>query len=56
MERSAQALPCPDSSYGETMAAIGATQNDGSLQVCTGGLNHNSFYGAGQIDVLAAVS
>jgi subtilisin family serine protease len=56
MQSSAHELPCPDSSYGETMAAAGFPQNNGELQECTGGLDHNSFYGAGEIDALAAVS
>lgn len=55
MESTAHALPCPDSSYGATMAAIGFTQLNGEPQECTGGPAHNSFYGAGQIDALAAV-
>ncbi len=51
MERSANSLPCP------TDMSIYAAfpQFSGEPQECTGGPEHNSFYGAGEIDALAAV-
>jgi subtilisin family serine protease len=51
METSANSLPCP------TDMSIYAAfpQFSGEPQECTGGPEHNSFYGAGEIDALAAV-
>ena len=51
MERTANSLPCP------TDMSIYAAfpQFSGEPQECTGGPEHNSFYGAGEIDALAAV-
>ncbi len=56
LEQATNPLACPDPSYGQTMAAAGFTQSDGSLQECQGGTGHNSFSGAGEIDALNAVS
>jgi subtilisin family serine protease len=51
METSANPLPCPtDMTIYEAFP-----QFSGEPQECTGGLAHNSFYGAGEIDALAAV-
>jgi subtilisin family serine protease len=52
MERTANPLPCP------TDMSIYAAfpQFSGEPQECTGGTGHNSFYGAGEIDALKAVS
>jgi subtilisin family serine protease len=51
METSANPLPCPTD-----MSMYAAfPQFSGEPQECTGGLRHNSFYGAGEIDALAAV-
>jgi hypothetical protein len=44
-------LPCPDESLYAPFP-----QNSGEPQECTGGDAHNSFYGAGEIDALQAVS
>ena len=52
MEMTANALPCPTDM---TMYAP-FPQFSGEPQECTGGPGHNSFYGAGEIDALAAVS
>jgi subtilisin family serine protease len=52
MEMTANSLPCPTDM---TMYAA-FPQFSGEPQECTGGLEHNSFYGAGEIDALAAVS
>ena len=52
MESSAHALPCP----GPYPQGVQFPQTNGEPQACSGGLNHNSFYGAGEIDALAAVS
>jgi len=51
MEQSANPLPCPTdmSMYADF------PQFSGEPQECTGGPGHNSFYGAGEIDALAAV-
>ena len=51
MQKSANPLPCPDASIYQSFP-----QNSGQPQACTGGVPHNSFYGAGEIDALAAVS
>jgi subtilisin family serine protease len=48
-------LACPDG-YAEQMAAADLNQPDGSPQECTGSAGSNSFYGAGEIDALKAVS
>jgi len=45
------ALPCPD-----TAIYAPFPQNSGAPQTCQGGEAHNSFYGAGQINALKAVS
>jgi lantibiotic leader peptide-processing serine protease len=51
MERTANPLPCPTD-----MSMYAAfPQFSGEPQECTGGPGHNSFYGAGEIDALAAV-
>lgn len=44
-------LPCPD----ESLYAF-FPQNSGAPQTCSGSLNHNSFYGSGEVDALKAVS
>ena len=51
MQKSANPLPCPDTSIYQPFP-----QNNGQPQVCTGCVPHNSFYGAGEIDALKAVS
>jgi subtilisin family serine protease len=51
MQKSANPLPCPDISIYAPFP-----QNNGQPQACTGGVPHNSFYGAGEIDALKAVS
>ena len=53
METSANPLSCPpDPSIYDFFPAV----DGGAPQVCTGGPGHNSFYGAGEIDALKAVS
>jgi subtilisin family serine protease len=54
MESTANPLPCPDTSL--PIYANFPGVNSGAPQTCTGGTGHNSFYGAGEIDALAAVS
>ena len=51
LEQATNPLPCPD-------PAIYADfpQNSGEPQSCEGGTAHNSFYGSGEIDALAAVT
>ena len=49
---SANPQPCPDTSQ---PIYANFPQMSGEPQECTGGTNHNSFYGAGEIDALAAV-
>jgi subtilisin family serine protease len=64
LERTADAQPCPTalplsgaagtSRFGVPWAAT--TRPDGSPQECQGGVSHNSWYGAGQINALSAVT
>jgi lantibiotic leader peptide-processing serine protease len=51
MQNSANPLPCPDISIYAPFP-----QNSGQPQACIGGVSKNSFYGAGEIDALKAVS
>ena len=51
LEQATNPLPCPDTSIYEDFP-----QNSGEPQSCQGGTAHNSFYGSGEIDALAAVS
>ena len=51
LQQATNALPCPDTSIYAPFP-----QNSGEPQECTGGIGHNSFYGAGEIDALKAVS
>jgi len=53
IEQTATPLPCPDTSA--PLYAGFPSLNDGSPQTCTGGLGHTSFYGAGEVNALAAV-
>jgi subtilisin family serine protease len=53
MESTANPLPCPDTS--QPIYANFPAVDNGAPQTCTGGTGHNSFYGAGEIDALAAV-
>ena len=53
MENTADPLPCPSDL---SIYAFFPAVDNGAPQVCTGGTGHNSFYGAGQINALAAVS
>jgi lantibiotic leader peptide-processing serine protease len=52
MQASANPLPCPDTSQ---PIYANFPQNSGEPQECTGSTGHNSFYGAGEIDALAAL-
>jgi hypothetical protein len=51
LQQATNPLPCPDISI-----YVPFPQSSGEPQECTGGTNHNSFYGAGEIDALLAVS
>jgi subtilisin family serine protease len=51
LEQATNPLPCPDTSIYADFP-----QNSGEPQSCQGGTAHNSFYGSGEIDALAAVS
>ena len=51
LQRATNPLPCPDISLYTDFP-----QNSGEPQDCQGGTSHNSFYGAGEIDALQAVS
>ena len=53
LQQATNALPCPDTR--QHLRAVPAV-NSGEPQECTGGIGHNSFYGAGEIDALKAVS
>ena len=51
LQQATNALACPDVSIYARFPQIG-----GAPQACQGGTGHNSFYGAGEIDALKAVS
>ena len=51
LQQATNPLPCPDVSIYAPFPQL-----DGSPQECQGGTAHNSFYGAGEIDALQAVS
>jgi subtilisin family serine protease len=51
LQQATDALPCPDISIYAPFPQL-----DGSPQSCQGGLGHNSFYGAGEVNALKAVS
>jgi subtilisin family serine protease len=53
IERTATPLACPDTT--DILYATFHSQNDGSPQTCKGGPGHTSFYGAGEVNALAAV-
>ena len=63
LQQTADPQPCPTalplsgaagtSRFGVPYATV--TRPDGSLQSCQGGAGHNSWYGAGQINALAAI-
>ena len=55
MQSTANPLSCPDAT---TLAlyAFFPGVDDGVPQTCTGGTAHNSWYGSGEVDALAAVS
>ncbi|HVK20882.1 MAG TPA: S8 family serine peptidase [Actinokineospora sp.] len=51
LQRATNPLSCPDTSIYAPFP-----QNSGAPQTCQGGARHNSFYGAGEVDALKAVS
>jgi lantibiotic leader peptide-processing serine protease len=51
LQQATNPLPCPDPSIYADFP-----QNSGEPQSCQGGTAHNSFYGSGEIDALAAVT
>jgi lantibiotic leader peptide-processing serine protease len=51
LQHSTTRLPCPDTSLYAPFPQL-----SGEPQACQGGLGHNSFYGSGEVDALAAVS
>ena len=51
LQQATNPLPCPDISLYAPFPQL-----DGSPQSCQGGTAHNSFYGAGEVDALLAVS
>ena len=53
LQQATNPLPCPDTSL---RIYANFPQISGEPQECTGGIGHNSFYGAGEIDALKAVS
>ena len=65
LQQTADAQPCPtelpasgapgSALFGVPYAAITGSQSD-SLQVCQGGPGHNSWYGAGQVNALRAIT
>jgi subtilisin family serine protease len=53
MQASADPIACPDDT---SMYDFFPAVDNGALQTCTGGIGNNSWYGAGQINALTAVS
>lgn len=53
MQRTATPLPCPDTT--QPIYANFPSANNGAPQTCTGGTGHNSFYGSGEVNALAAL-
>jgi len=51
LQQATNPLPCPDISLYAPFPQLG-----GAPQSCQGGTTHNSFYGAGEVDALKAVS
>jgi subtilisin family serine protease len=51
LQNATNAIGCPD----DTSAYDPFPQNSGAPQTCQGGLNHNSWYGSGEVDALKAV-
>ncbi|GAA1974855.1 S8 family serine peptidase [Nocardioides panacihumi] len=51
IQQTATPLACPDAGLYAAFPSV----NDGDPQVCRGGTGHNSFYGAGEVNALAAV-
>ena len=54
LQQATNPLPCLDTSQPIQRQLPGF--NSEAPQTCTGGLNHNSFYGSGEIDALQAVA
>jgi subtilisin family serine protease len=54
LQQTADAQPCPSSLPAGYDAILGA--DDGQVQTCQGGPGHNSWYGAGQVNALGAVT
>ena len=52
VQQATNPLPCPS----DMSIYAPFSQSSGEPQECTGGLNHNSFYGSGEVDALKAVS
>lgn len=52
VQQATNPLPCPS----DMSIYTPFPQSSGEPQECTGGLNHNSFYGSGEVDALKAVS
>lgn len=53
LQRTATPQPCPDTTQPIYANFPGA--NSGLPQTCTGGTSHNSFYGSGEVNALAAL-
>jgi subtilisin family serine protease len=51
LQQATTALPCPDITLYAPFPQVG-----GAPQDCQGGIGHNGFYGAGEVDALKAVS
>ena len=54
LRKTADAQPCPGTLPPGYDAFVGV--DDGKAQSCEGGKNHNSWYGDGQVNALAAVT
>ena len=54
LQSTADAQPCPDTLPAGYLSFLGV--DDGQVQTCQGGPGHNSWYGAGQVNGLNAVT
>ena len=57
LQRTADPQACPETFPAVPVPYLSFTgTQSGTVQSCTGGTGHNSWYGAGQVDALNAVS
>ena len=56
LERTADPIACPTAADLALYYASSPSVNDGRAQTCTGPVEHNSWYGFGQINALKAIT